>query len=83
MAPFSPFTTTTHAMRLCYTDMAAEAQSIAEKAVTAGVIEKNDDNALFHVAENRSALCFNDWKDYRVGADIILLHEWLCRPTSG
>ena len=59
------------AMRLCYTDMAAEAQSIAEKAVTAGVIEKNDDNALFHVAENRSALCFNDWKDYRVGADII------------
>ena len=51
--------------------LAAEAQSIAEKAVTAGVIEKNDDNALFHVAENRSALCFNDWKDYRVGADII------------
>ena len=41
------------------------------EAVAAGVIEKNDDNALFHVAENRSALCFNDWKDYRVGADII------------
>ena len=59
------------AMRLCYTDMATEAQSIAEKAVAAGVIEKNDDNALFHVAENRSALCFNDWKDYRIGADII------------
>lgn len=59
------------AMRLCYTDMSAEAQNIAETAVAAGVIEKNDDNALFHVAENRSALCFNDWKDYRVGADII------------
>ena len=59
------------AMRLCYTDMAAEVQTIAEQAVAAGVIEKNEDNAQFHVAENRSALCFNDWKDYRVAADII------------
>ena len=59
------------AIRLAYTDMAADAQSIAEKAITAGVIEKNSDNAMFHVVENRSALCFNDWNDYRVAADII------------
>lgn len=59
------------AMRLTYTDMASEAQTIAENAVAAGVIEKNADNAMFHVAENRSALCFNDWNDYRAGADIV------------
>ncbi len=59
------------AMRLCYTDMAGEAQKIAEKAVASGVIEKNEDNALLHVLENRSALCFNDWSDYRAGADLI------------
>lgn len=59
------------AMRLTYTDMATEARAIAEKAVTNGVIERNEDNAILRVAENRSALCFNDWKDCRVGADII------------
>lgn len=59
------------AMRLTYTDMAAEAKAIAEKAVAEGVIEKNEDNAMYHVTENRSALCFNDWKDYRIGADIL------------
>jgi hypothetical protein len=59
------------AMRLTYTAQAAQAREVAEKAVRAGVIEANKDNALFHVEENRSALCFNDWSDYRVGADII------------
>ena len=44
------------AMRLCYVpEMKEEVQRIAEAAVTAGVITDNADNALFHVAENRSA----------------------------
>lgn len=60
------------AMRLSYVpEMRDEARRIAEAAVAAGVITDNADNALFHVAENRSALCFNSWNDYRVGADII------------
>lgn len=60
------------AMRLCYVpEMKEEVQRIAEAAVTAGVITDNADNALFHVAENRSALCFNTWNDYRIGADIL------------
>ncbi|QIU96475.1 SusD/RagB family nutrient-binding outer membrane lipoprotein [Bacteroides faecium] len=60
------------AMRLSYIpEMKTEAQRIAETAVAAGVIEDNADNAQLHVAENRSALCFNNWGDYRIGADII------------
>ena len=60
------------AMRICYVpEMKAEAQRIAEAAVAAGVITDNTDNALFHVAENRSALCFITWNDYRIGADIL------------
>lgn len=60
------------AIRLSYVpEMKDEARRIAEAAVAAGVITDNADNALFHVAENRSALCFNSWNDYRVGADII------------
>lgn len=60
------------AMRLSYVpEMKDEARRIAEAAVEAGVITDNADNALFHVAENRSALCFNSWNDHRIGADII------------
>ena len=60
------------AMRLSYVpEMKDEARRIAEAAVAAGVITDNADNALLHVAENRSALCFNSWNDHRVGADII------------
>ena len=58
------------AMRISYVQP-AQAQRIAEKAVREGVIEKNDDNALLHVAENRSALLFNDWNDYRMSADLV------------
>lgn len=59
------------AMRLSYVpEMKGEARRIAEAAVAAGVITDNADNALLHVAENRSALCFNGWNDHRVGADI-------------
>ena len=35
------------------------------------MIENNEDNAQLHVEENRSALCFNDWKDYRIAAEIV------------
>lgn len=60
------------AMRLSYIpEMKEETARIAAAAVAAGVIEDNADNAQLHVAENRSALCFNNWKDYRIGADII------------
>lgn len=60
------------AMRLSYVpEMKDEARRIAEAAVAAGVITDNADNAQFHVTDNRSALCFNGWNDYRVGADII------------
>lgn len=58
------------AMRMAYVSP-AEAQRVAEKAVAAGVIESNADNAMLHVAENRSALMFNDWNDYRISADIV------------
>ena len=60
------------AMRLSYVpEMKVEVRQIAEAAITAGVITDNNDNALFHVTENRSALCFNTWNDHRMGADII------------
>ena len=58
------------AMRMAYVDP-AEARRIAEAAVAAGVIERNEDNAMLHVAENRSALMFNDWNDYRISADLV------------
>lgn len=58
------------AMRMAYVEPAL-ARSVAEKAVAAGVIENNSDNAMLHVAENRSALMFNDWNDYRISADIV------------
>ncbi|MEG0808432.1 MAG: SusD/RagB family nutrient-binding outer membrane lipoprotein, partial [Alistipes sp.] len=31
----------------------------------------NADNAAMHAAENRTTLIYNDWKDSRVGADIV------------
>lgn len=58
------------AMRIVYVKPEL-AREIAEKAVAAGVIENNEDNAQLHVEENRSALCFNDWKDYRIAAEIV------------
>ena len=73
------------AMRIVYVKPEL-AREIAEKAVAAGVIENNEDNAQLHVEENRSALCFNDWKDYRIAAEIVsymqgynlsLIHIWV------
>lgn len=58
------------AMRISYVKP-SEAQQIAEKAVREGVIESNEDNALLHVAENRSELLFNNWNDYRISADLV------------
>ena len=58
------------AMRMVYADEAA-ARKAAEEAVAAGVITANADNAFLTVAENRSAMVFNDWSDHRVGADLI------------
>ncbi len=58
------------AMRMAYVKP-DEARRIAQQAVAAGVIESNDDNAMLHVAENRSALMFNDWCDYRISADLV------------
>ena len=57
-------------MRMVYADEAA-ARKAAEEAVAAGVITANADNAFLTVAENRSAMVFNDWSDHRVGADLV------------
>lgn len=58
------------AIRMAYVEPALARQT-AEKAVAAGVITSNADNAMLHVAENRSALMFNDWNDYRISADLV------------
>jgi hypothetical protein len=58
------------AMRIVYIEP-DRAKTLAEEAVTGGVIEQNSDNALMHVEENRAAMIYNDWKDHCVGADII------------
>jgi hypothetical protein len=58
------------AMRLSYV-LPTEAQQIAEKAFSRGVIEANSDNALFHVEENRSEMIYNLWGDHRVSANIL------------
>ena len=58
------------AMRLSYVKPQT-AQAKAEEAVVGGVIETNADNAALSVEENRAALIYNNWKDHRVGADII------------
>lgn len=47
------------------------ARTKAAEAIAAGVIESNADNAAMHAAENRTTLIYNDWKDHRVGADIL------------
>lgn len=58
------------AMRMAYVKPDLARQT-AEKAVAAGVMTDNADNAMLHVAENRSALMFNDWNDYRISADLV------------
>ena len=60
------------AMRMTYVpEMQQEAQRIAEEAVASGVLTENVDNAFLKVEENRPAMIFNDWKNHRVGADLI------------
>ena len=60
------------AMRLSYVapDVARER---ASEAIAGGVITANADNAQLTLAENRAVLCWVDWGDHRVGADIISL----------
>ena len=50
------------AVRMSYADPET-AKKVAEEAVAAGVITTNADNAFLTVAENRSAMVFNDWSD--------------------
>lgn len=47
------------------------ARTKAAEAIAAGVITTNADNAAMHATENRTTLIYNDWKDHRVGADIL------------
>ncbi|MEG2062030.1 MAG: SusD/RagB family nutrient-binding outer membrane lipoprotein, partial [Alistipes sp.] len=47
------------------------ARAKAAEAIAGGVITANADNAAMHAAENRTTLIYNDWKDSRVGADIV------------
>ena len=44
------------AMRMSYVNP-TEAQRIAQKAVEAGVIESNEDNAMLHVARTVRSCC--------------------------
>lgn len=67
------------AMRMAYVEPEL-ARSTAEKAVAAGVITTNADNAMLHVAENRSALMFNDWNDYRISADLVSIMSGYSDP---
>lgn len=57
-------------MRLSYVDY-EKAKRLAGEAIAGGVIEANADNATHKVEENRAALIYNDWKDHRIGADIL------------
>ena len=56
----------------------SEAQRIAQEAVEDGVIDSNEDNAMLHVAENRSELLFNNWNDYRISADLVSIMKGRC-----
>lgn len=47
------------------------AKAKAAEAIGSGVIESNEDNAELTLAENRSALCWTNWNDHRIGADLI------------
>ena len=58
------------AMRLSYVKPEL-AKAKAAEAIAGGLIETNAQNAAMHAAENRTALIYNDWKDSRVGADIL------------
>ena len=57
------------AMRLTYADEAT-ARTKALEAIDGGVIETNADNAKFQPAVNRTAMCFSDWNDHVVSADL-------------
>ena len=57
------------AMRLSYVDETT-AKTKALEAIDGGVIEANADNAKFQPAVNRTAMCFSDWKDHVVSADL-------------
>ena len=58
------------AMRLSYVKPELSKAKAAE-AIADGVIETNAGNAQMHANENRTTLIYNDWKDSRVGADIL------------
>jgi len=57
------------AMRL--TEVAPEtAKTKAAEAIAAGVIEANADNAKFQPTVNRTAICFSEWKQHPISADL-------------
>ena len=58
------------AMRISYVDPDT-AKARADEAIAGGLILTNADNAYMHPTENRMTLIYNDWKDHRVGADIL------------
>lgn len=57
------------AMRLTYVDETT-ARTKALEAIDGGVIAANADNAKFQPAVNRTAMCFTDWKDHVISADL-------------
>lgn len=57
------------ALRLSYVDETLS-KTKALEAIDSGVIEANADNAKFQPAVNRTAMCFADWKDHVISADL-------------
>ena len=57
------------AMRLTEVDETM-AREKASEAMAGGVIESNSDNAQFKPAVNRTAICFSEWKQHPISADL-------------
>lgn len=57
------------AMRLTEVD-ATMARTKAAEAIAGGVITENADNALFKPTVNRTAICFSEWKQHPISADL-------------
>ena len=70
------------AMRMSYVNP-TEAQRIAQNAVAAGVIEANEDNAMLHVAENRSGTVVQQLERLPHQCRFGFRHERIRRPPAG
>ncbi|WP_417014592.1 SusD/RagB family nutrient-binding outer membrane lipoprotein [Alistipes sp.] len=70
------------AMRLTEVD-AAMARTKAAEALAAGVITTNADNAMFKPTVNRTAICFSEWKQHPISADLDSYMNGYADPRRG